>query len=273
MIVYKDKLLKKSSNWKLTLILSTLVTRWPSNIAFHLLPIWLISNFGWIRFRIMPDIVSKLLRAAIWNHCTVLFKSEETLCPRTGCISFATPHHQMAFKYCISFATDLAANFGWNRFRIMPDIVSKLLRAAIWSHCTVLFKSEETVETPCPRTGCISFATDLASNFGCNWIMPDIVSKRLRAVIWSSCAVLFEFEQTPCPRVGCWLRSAAMHRIQFGTCCFVPMSYFYSETNEWLQDWVKQWALLWLATTSSRFHGNFNSNEEKNLSSLPDIYK
>ena len=30
----------------------------------------------------------------------------------------------MAFKHCISFATDLAAKFGCNRFRITPDIVS-----------------------------------------------------------------------------------------------------------------------------------------------------
>ena len=35
----------------------------------------------------------------------------------------------MAFKQHISFATDLAANC--DPFRIMPDIVSKLLRAAI----------------------------------------------------------------------------------------------------------------------------------------------
>ena len=36
-----------------------------------------------------------------------------------------------AFKHRISFAPDLAANFGCDQFRIMPDIVSKLLRAAI----------------------------------------------------------------------------------------------------------------------------------------------
>ena len=30
----------------------------------------------------------------------------------------------------ISFVTDLAANFGYNRFRIMPETVSKLLRLA-----------------------------------------------------------------------------------------------------------------------------------------------
>ena len=102
----------------------------------------------------------------------------------------------MAFKHCISFATYLAANFGCNRFRITPDIVSKLLRAAIWSRCAVRFESEQT---PFPRTGRISFATDLAANFGCNRfrITPDIVSKLLRAAIWSCCAVQFESEQTP----------------------------------------------------------------------------
>ena len=41
MIVYKGRLLKKSPNQKLKLVLSTLVTTWLSNIAFHLLLIWL----------------------------------------------------------------------------------------------------------------------------------------------------------------------------------------------------------------------------------------
>ena len=41
--------------------------------------------------------------------------------------------HYMALKHHISFATDLAANFGCHcdQFRITPDIVSKLLRAAV----------------------------------------------------------------------------------------------------------------------------------------------
>ena len=34
--------------------------------------------------------------------------------------------HYIAFKHHISFATYLAANFGCNQFRIMPDIVSCL---------------------------------------------------------------------------------------------------------------------------------------------------
>ena len=41
MIVYKGRLLKKSSNQKSKLVLSTLVTTWLSNISFHLLQIWL----------------------------------------------------------------------------------------------------------------------------------------------------------------------------------------------------------------------------------------
>ena len=41
MNVYKGRLLKKSSNRKSKLVLSTLVTTWLSNIAFHLQPIWL----------------------------------------------------------------------------------------------------------------------------------------------------------------------------------------------------------------------------------------
>ena len=37
----------------------------------------------------------------------------------------------MAFKHRFSFATDFVANFGCNRSRVMPDIVSKLLRADV----------------------------------------------------------------------------------------------------------------------------------------------
>ena len=94
----------------------------------------------------------------------------------------------MAFKHRISFATDLAANLGCNRFRITPDIISKLLCAAIWSRCAVRLESEQT---PFPGTGRISFATDFAANLGCDRfkIMPDIVSKLLRSAIWSRCAV------------------------------------------------------------------------------------
>ena len=169
----------------------------------------------------------------------------------------------MAFKHSISFATDLPANFdllanfGCNQFKILPDIVSKLLRAAIWSRCAVHFESEQT---PFLWTSCISFATDWTANFGCNQfrILSDIVSKPLRA---ASCAVQFKSQQTPFPGVAVnsescqtsfpslcalpavlfnsnlskhpflWqvvdldLLLSSLHRIQFGTCCFVPTSF------------------------------------------------
>ena len=59
----------------------------------------------------------------------------------------------MAFKHSISFATYLATNFGCNSLRITPDIIFKLLRAAIWSSSAVWFKSEQT---PFSWTGCDS---------------------------------------------------------------------------------------------------------------------
>ena len=51
----------------------------------------------------------------------------------SGCREMQHPEEfqYMACKHRISFATNLAANFGCDQFRIMPDIVSKLLRAAI----------------------------------------------------------------------------------------------------------------------------------------------
>ena len=63
----------------------------------------------------------------------------------------------MGFKHRIPFATNLAANFGCNRIRIMPDIVSKLLRATIWSRCAVRFESEQT---PFPRNRLLCFAQE-----------------------------------------------------------------------------------------------------------------
>ena len=37
----------------------------------------------------------------------------------------------MAVEQSISFATDLAANFGFGRFKLLPEIVNKLLNTEI----------------------------------------------------------------------------------------------------------------------------------------------
>ena len=49
-----------------------------------------------------------------------------------------------------------------------------------------------------------------------------------------------------------------VHRSRFQTCGFVPMSYFYSETDNWSKDGAKRWARLWSATASRQFHRNFH---------------
>ena len=54
----------------------------------------------------------------------LLVKSKIKACPLIN-----TGLHT-AFKHTISFATVLAANFGCNQFRIMPEIVAKLMLAA-----------------------------------------------------------------------------------------------------------------------------------------------
>ena len=67
MNVCKCRLLKKSSNTKLKLVLSTLVTTWLSKIAFHLLPMWLqslIAIDSESRLTSFPSFSS--LRATIW---------------------------------------------------------------------------------------------------------------------------------------------------------------------------------------------------------------
>ena len=147
--------------------------------------------------------------------------------------------HYITFKRSISICDIFGCKLSSQWIQNHTDFVSKHVRATIWSRCAVWFKSEQT---PFPWTGRISFATDWAANFGCYRfrITPDIVSKLLRASLWSRCAVWFESEQTPFPCTGRQLRSAALHRIQFGTCGFVHMSYVYSETNAWSQDWAKR---------------------------------
>ena len=85
------------------------------------------------------------------NDCLQRQVAQKNLQIETRNLSWHAGHY-MAFKYCISVTTHLAANFGCYRFRIMPDIVSKLLRAAIWSRCPVRLDSEHW-QTPFFWTG------------------------------------------------------------------------------------------------------------------------
>ena len=81
MNVYKGRLLKKSSNRKSKLVLSTLVTTWLSNIAFHLRPIWLQT---------LVEIDSELCQRSFPSFCAppsevaVLFDSNLSRRPFLG---------------------------------------------------------------------------------------------------------------------------------------------------------------------------------------------
>ena len=112
---------------------------------------------------------------------------------------------------------------------------------------------------------CISFGTNLAANFGCNRFrnsphhfqgIQAFLCRHLKSLccsirIWAD-ALLLE------SRTGRRFRSAALHRIPFGTWGFVHKSYFYSKTNDWAKDWVKRWVQLCSATASRQFHRKFH---------------
>ena len=96
------------------------------------------SSYGWL----VSNTVDECLPSQIAQK---IFRSKIEARP-------VNAGHYMAFKHRILFATNLAANFRCDRFRITSYIVSKLLCAAIWSRCAVRFESEQT-PFQVPRTG------------------------------------------------------------------------------------------------------------------------
>ena len=104
--------------------------------------------------------------------------------------------------------------------------------------------------------------------------MPDIVSKLFLAAIWSLCSVQYKFEQAPFSRGGLLFRSAALCRIQFSTCWFIPMPCFYSETNEWLKRLSKSMSTALLSNNFSPIWLKtlFHMTKKSDLL-LPKIYK
>ena len=112
---------------------------------------------------------------------------------------------------------------------------------------------------------CIAFATDLAANFGCNQSrkMPDVISKAFACChlkllccsiqIWADTLPLAGFSSI---EIWCFAQDAIWNMQ------IVPMSYFYSESNEWFKGWVKLWTLLWSATISLNSIENFILHEK-----------
>ena len=85
MIVYKGRLLKKSSNRKSKVVLSTLITTWLSNIAFHLWQIWqqtLVAINSESRMTSFPSFARHhLIR---WSEVAALFNSNLSRRPFLG---------------------------------------------------------------------------------------------------------------------------------------------------------------------------------------------
>ena len=117
-----SKFKKKSKRWELI--------TWNLGQIFEI-KLWMVGQWH-SRWMFAKQIAQKI------------FKSKIEACPVNA------GHYDMPFKHHISFAINLAANFGCNLFSITHDIVSKLMHAAIWSLWAVLFESEQT---PFPQTG------------------------------------------------------------------------------------------------------------------------
>ena len=84
-------------------------------------------------------------------------------------------------------------------------------------------------------------------------------------------AIVHRHLKLPCCLIGIWAhalfsdRSAALHRIHFGTCRFASVPSSYPQINEWLKDWAKQWAQIWSVTSSSKNPLKFYFTCQKNV--------
>ena len=86
----------------------------------------------------------------------------------------------------------------------------------------------------------LKFRTDLQDLVMAGWSVLLSVTQQIIHVLFNSneVAVMFEiriwadslFSES---RTGRWIGLYCLHRNQLRTCWFVPMSYVYSETNEW----------------------------------------
>ena len=84
MIIFSSRLLKRILILEIEACPVIAGLHMALNIAFH--STYLAANFGCVQFRIMPEMVFKLLLSAIWSSCSVLLESEQTPFTRKGCL-------------------------------------------------------------------------------------------------------------------------------------------------------------------------------------------
>ena len=155
--------------------------------------------------------------------------------------------HDMAFKHHISIATNLAANFGCNQFRIMLDIVSKLKNLRI-KHWSLSYQ-------------CCFHVSNITSHLQPIWLQTLVA---IDSESWPFEAIARRHLKLPCYLILIWADALFLERLINEICCFAKDSIrkmricsyvmFYSETNELSKDWAKRWELLWSVTISRQFH-------------------
>ena len=148
MIVYKGRLLKKSSlaNQKLKLIQSTLVTTWLSNIAFHLLPIWLqtlvaidseLCQTLFQSFCVLPSEVTVLFK---WNLSRLPFLGQVVNLDLLLCTRYNSEH--VALFLCHNFTQSLIKDwkiqksdghyFGSLRQQLLANAINNFISHKKW---------------------------------------------------------------------------------------------------------------------------------------------
>ena len=113
MTILNSRLLKKSSNRKSKLLQAMQDSTWLSSTAQVSFAANLAENFVCYWFSLMPepesqpDIVSKVLRMAVWSSCALWLESEQEPFSRTDCWfrSAALHWHSIQFGICWFFST------------------------------------------------------------------------------------------------------------------------------------------------------------------------
>ena len=118
----------------------------------------------------------------------------------------------------------------------MPEIVSKLLRCAVWSGYAV------RLESTCTR----------------NSASPQQKPLLLGQIVCLDLLLCTGFD------------SEHADLLNF---CSDALHYCLWATDEWSQNWAKRWALLWLVTSSREIHRNSFSHGKKSVVTAQNIHR
>ena len=116
---------QNSEKWELeiyyNLVLNLLVGQ------IYEIELWIVGQWQWLSFSAAD--------------CSKIFKLKIEACPVHAGFYFK---HNIHLQPIWSPPHSLGANFGWDKFIIMPELISKLLLISILSHCAVQLESEQS---------------------------------------------------------------------------------------------------------------------------------